>query len=214
MKKNFDKILVLITFSVFILIATSAFWIDIASPKKIDIKNALVFGDKNSKIKLVVFEDFNCKFCKKFSHDFLPQLKNKYIDSNKISYTIVPLSITHGSKPITNAAMIIYEMNKESFFEFLKIISDENFKIESKQELVEIAKNLKGVNIEIFKEFLNKEVFENVLQDNLDRAKKIVKPLQVPSFYLNGSLIKMSHISTKIDELISYGERQNEKNSE
>ncbi len=207
MKKNIDKLLVLTTFCFFIIAAITLFWIDIAHPKKIDLKKGLIFGNKNSSIKLVVFEDFKCKFCKKFLQEFLPQVKEKYIDTNKITYVVIPLAINYTSKPVANAAIIIYEMNKDGFFDFLKMISDENAIIETKEDLIEIAKKIEGVNIAIFKEFLNKEIFDNYLQDNLETAKKIIKPLQVPTIYLNGNSIKMNQINDKIEELISYGDK-------
>lgn len=209
MKKNIDKLLILTTSSVFLIIAIAIFWIDIAHPKKIDIKTGLSFGNKNSTIKLIVFEDFKCKICKNFSSEFLPQIKNKYIDTNLINYQIVPLAVISGSKPISNAAIIIYEMNKEGFFDFLKIISEENSMIETTEDIIEIAKKIKGVNIEIFKEFLHKEIYNKYLDENLQNAKKIIKPLQVPTVYLNGNSIKMDRINNKIEELISYAKKTN-----
>lgn len=207
MKKNIYKLLVLVTLSIVCIVSFTIFWIEIAHPKNIDLKNGLSFGNKNSLIKLVVFEDFNCKTCKKFSEEFLPSIKEKYIDSNVISYTIIPIAIVYNSIPISNAAIIIYEMTKEGFFEFLKIISNDNAKIETKEDLIEIAKTIKGVNIEVFKEFLNNEVYNNYLQENYEYAKKIVKPIQVPTIYLNGHSIKMDRIYNKIEELISYKEK-------
>jgi protein-disulfide isomerase len=207
MKKNFDKLLVLTTFSIFFSIFIALFWIDLAHPKKIDLKNGLVFGNTNSLINLVVFEDFKCKSCKKFSHEIFPQIKDKYLDTNKISYKVVPLAIIYGSKTVANAAIIIYEMNKKAFFDFIKIISDEAINIETKEDLVNIVKTIQGINIEVFKEFLVKGIFDNSLQDNLNYAKKIIKPFQVPAIYLNGNPIKINEINNKVDELIYYWEK-------
>lgn len=204
MKKNIDKLLVLSTLSFFIIVAFIVFWIDFAHPKKIEFNDGLIFGNKNATIKVVVFEDFKCRACKKFSDEVLPSIKQKYIDTNKINYMIVPLAILDGSKIFANAAIIIYGMNQNAFFEFLKIISDEKTTIESKEELINIAKNISGVNIEIFKEFLNKEIFNDYLDNNLQIAKELIKPLQIPVFYLNGSLINAKDLISKIEELLSY----------
>lgn len=207
MKNNIEKLLVLITFSIFLIATVSIFWIDMIHPKKIEIDNGLKFGNSNSSVKVVVFEDFSCKFCKTFVNNILPIIKERYIDTNKISYMIVPLAYLYDSKSVANAAVIIYEMNKNKFFDFLKVISDENTRIIAKEDLMKIAKNIDDINVDVFKEFLQKEIFNNYLEDNLVNAKKILKPLQVPTVYINGNLIKINEIDTKIEELISYGEK-------
>jgi protein-disulfide isomerase len=208
-KNNIDKLLVLITSFISLLIAVVVFWIDLAHPKKIDIKNCLSFGNKDSFVTLVIFEDFKCEYCKQFSSEILPQIKSKYIDTNKISYKVMPLAFIHGSRPIANAAIAIYELKKDQFFAFLKKISQKDVKAESKEDLINIAKNLEGVNLEIFKEFLNQDIFDNYLQNNLIYAKKIMKSFQVPTIYLNGHKIKnVEKINDKIEEFISYKENK------
>jgi len=207
MKKNLDKLLVIITTAVVGAIVTIVFFVDLVCPQNIEISNGLSFGGKNAKVNLVVFEDFKCKYCKVFTKDILPGIKKEYIDTNKINYMIVPLSFIHGSPPIANAAIAIYELNRSQFFEFIKIISDEDIKIDTKQDLIEIATKLERINLEIFKEFLDEEIFNEYLKDNLTYAKKLMRArFQVPTIYINGEKIQLDEINDKIEEYLSYKE--------
>src|SRR3989344_693095 len=41
-------------------------------------------GDKNAKVTMIEFSDFQCPFCRKFWNDALPQIKSQYIDTGKV----------------------------------------------------------------------------------------------------------------------------------
>jgi protein-disulfide isomerase len=187
MKKELEKILVIITISVFSITGMLVYCIDFFTPKKLDFENVLTFGNPKSEIKVVIFEDFICKFCKEYVNKIFPDLKKDYIDTNKISYTIVPVAFIYGSKPITSAAISVYELNKSKFFDFVKIISDKKTVMDSNQDILQIAKNLEGIDLRILKDFLDQDAFGEYLKDNLDYARKVMKgQFQVPAFYVNG----------------------------
>ncbi|MBN2479551.1 MAG: thioredoxin domain-containing protein [Parachlamydiales bacterium] len=203
MKKYYNKVLVVFTAALAVAIALIVFWVDLVCPKKLDEGFLLSFGDKGAKVNVVVFEDFQCKFCKKLSNEYFPFIKEKYLNNDKISYSIIPVAFICGSKPIANAAIAIYELNKDQFFEFLKIVSNSEQKIETKQDLINIAKSLKGVNIEIFKELLEKEVFNEYLDDNLLLSKNLMRRrFQVPSIFVNGQKVELKNLEKTIDEYL------------
>ncbi|KKK71660.1 hypothetical protein LCGC14_2911680 [marine sediment metagenome] len=155
MGRIIDKLLVIITISVAMIFAITTFFVDFLVPKNIDTENGLIFGNKNAKVTLVMFEDFKCKYCKEYFNETFPEIKERYIDTGKIKYVIIPLSFIYGSKLLTNAAIGIYELKKDQFFEFISIVSEKKSKNLTKQDLIKIASNLKGVNLEIFNEFLD-----------------------------------------------------------
>ena len=84
MKGNINKLLVIITTSVAIVFSTTVFFVDLVIPKSINIENGLSFGNKGSNVEFVFFEDFKCKYCKKYSTEIFPQIKEKYLDTEKI----------------------------------------------------------------------------------------------------------------------------------
>lgn len=206
MKKNKDKLLVIVTSAIALWIGTIIFFENFVSPKHLKIQNALTFGEEKSSVQFILFEDFQCKFCKKYTNEIFPEIKEKYLDTNKICYKIIPLAFMNGSKPIANAAIAIYELNKEKFFEFIKIISEKRTAMFTKQDLIEIVKNLDGIDLKAFIEFLNQEPFNEYLKKNLDYAKNIMKSkFHVPAMYLNGTKVNVKELKVKIEELfISY----------
>jgi len=47
-----------------------------------------VLGNKNATIWIVEFTDFQCPFCSRYHTQVFPQLKQNYIETNKIQYTV------------------------------------------------------------------------------------------------------------------------------
>ena len=41
-------------------------------------------GNKDAKIKVLVFESVTCSYCAKFHEDIYPKLKSEFVDSGKI----------------------------------------------------------------------------------------------------------------------------------
>ena len=56
-----------------------------------------VLGNKDAKVTLVEFSDFQCPFCEQFYTDLLPQLKKEYIDTGKakLAFRHYPLEQIH-----------------------------------------------------------------------------------------------------------------------
>ena len=206
MKKNIDKILVLLTIFVVALLSTIVLSIDLVGKKNIQLNNTLAFGRQDADLKIVVFEDFQCKYCKKYSQEFFPRIKAKYIDTGIISYELVPLAFIYGSRPVANAAIAIYELYNDKFFEFIDKISDESVKIDSKEEVLDIIKTMQGIDLKVFEDFLKMDIFEDYLENNFDYAHKIMPSFKVPSAYINGEIVKVDELEKSIDEIISYRE--------
>ena len=63
----------------------------------LDITGAPVKGEKNAKVVLVEFSDFQCPFCGRFVHDTIPQVETDYIKTGKIRYVFAdfPLESIH-----------------------------------------------------------------------------------------------------------------------
>ena len=208
MGKIKDKLLVIITIAIAIMFSTTSFFLNLLVPKEIDGESGLVFGNKDAKVTLVMFEDFKCKYCKEYFNETFPEIKEKYIDTNKIKYVIVPLSLMYGSKLAANAAIAIYELKKDQFFEFISIISQKKSKVLSKEELTKMAASLNGLNLEMFEEFLDNKVFSGYLENNMDMAKKIMSTVEIPTFFINGNRVEVDKIENAIEERLNYKEFQ------
>ena len=52
----------------------------------LSVKDNPFKGEKNAKITLIEFSDYQCPFCSRHSRDTLPQLEREYIASGKLKY--------------------------------------------------------------------------------------------------------------------------------
>jgi protein-disulfide isomerase len=64
------------------------------------IDDDVILGNKNAKVTIVEFSDFQCPFCRKFWSETLPQIKKDYIDTGKVNlvYRDFPLSFHPAAK--------------------------------------------------------------------------------------------------------------------
>jgi hypothetical protein len=199
MKKNIDKVLTLGILSIFIFAMVSTFFVELACPKCIKPKQEIFFGSKTAKVQVVVFEDFKCKYCKEFSNDHLKDIKKKYIDSNKIGYSIVPVSFICSSSHIANGAIAMYNLKRDKFFEYLYNVSFDDVIIESKEDLFKITKNIEGLNHVVFEDIVRYKIFDEDLEDNLKLSKFLMKKnFEVPTAYVNGMKVKINNLEDVI----------------
>ena len=94
------------------------------------VENDAILGDKNAKVTVVEFSDFQCPFCRQFWAQTFPQLKKDYIDAGKVKfvYRDFPLSSIHPSAEISAEATQCandqgkyWEMNNKIFGEEEKL---------------------------------------------------------------------------------------------
>jgi len=63
----------------------------------VSIDGGMSKGDKNAKLTLVEFTDFQCPFCSRHLRDTMPQIENDYIKTGKVRYVLrdFPLESIH-----------------------------------------------------------------------------------------------------------------------
>lgn len=68
-----------------------------AGPVDVDTGKLPILGDKNAKVTLVEFSDFQCPFCKQMFEESFPQIKKDFIDTGKakFAYRHYPLTTLH-----------------------------------------------------------------------------------------------------------------------
>lgn len=86
-------------------------------------------GDKNAKVTVIEFSDFQCPFCRRSYSDSIPQLKSEYVDTGKVLfvYRDFPLDSIHpGARPAAVAAECADEQGK--FWDYHNKVFDEQNK--------------------------------------------------------------------------------------
>ncbi len=63
----------------------------------VSIEGGMTKGDKNAKLTLVEFTDYQCPFCSRHLRDTFPQIENEYIKTGKVRYVLreFPLESIH-----------------------------------------------------------------------------------------------------------------------
>lgn len=80
---------------------------DPGAPVKVsDRSDAPVIGNKNAKITMYEFSDFQCPFCKRFFDETYNQIKTKYVDTGKVKIVFrhFPLSFHQNAQKAAEAA--------------------------------------------------------------------------------------------------------------
>ena len=107
-------------------------------PVKVSVDDDPVMGDKDAKVTIVEFSDFQCPFCSRFHQDTLPQIISEYINKGKVKlvYRDFPLSFHNFAKKASIAAECageqggdkVYFKYHDTLYENQASFSDENFK--------------------------------------------------------------------------------------
>lgn len=159
---------------------------------KVDVANGNLpyLGNKNAKVVMVDFSDFECPFCKKYFDETYAQIKKDYIDTGKIIYYYrhFPLSFHPAAKPTAIASECANEQGK--FWEFHDLVFKEQDKI-SQKTADEIKQALKGfaaslnLNTSQFNNCLDSEKYkDNVEKDTTEGTTAGVNG--TPTFFVNG----------------------------
>lgn len=157
--------------------APQAAALDNSGPVKVSIDNDPVMGDKNAKVTLIEFADFECPFCKRSFEDVIPQLKKEYIDKGKVKfvYRDLPLDFHQNAHKEAQAAECAREQGGDAtYFKY----HDEIYKRTTSNgtglaldKLPVIAKEL-GLNVGDFQQCLDTGKYKTEVDKDIADAQK------------------------------------------
>lgn len=80
----------------------------------VDIGHLPALGDKNSKVTIIDFSDFECPFCRRFFEETFSKIKKDYIDTGKavFYYRHFPLAFHPLAQPFAQASECANEQGK------------------------------------------------------------------------------------------------------
>ncbi len=188
-------------------------------PPKVEvaIDGQPTIGNPDAPVKVVLFEEPKCPHCKRFTEEVFPKLKEKYIDTKQISFTLVPVAFLKGSMPAATALISVYLQNKEQpnselFFTYLDYMyknqSEETLDWATPENLQRMAKAASPViNIAKLKRSANDEAFRSLIEKNTEYGKKLMGHLTTPTLYVNG--MKADDVSYEtVSKLIESAKRK------
>ena len=149
-----------------------------------------VLGDKNAKVTLIEWSDYECPFCKRHFTNTYPEIKKKYIDTGKVKmiFRDFPLGFHN---PLATQQAIAAECARELggdkvYFQYHDLIfqtTSSNGRGMEKSKLYELAEKV-SVDKAKFKKCLDDEKYKDEVKDDIsDGSSAGVRG--TPAFLIN-----------------------------
>ncbi|MBI2107316.1 DsbA family protein [Candidatus Woesearchaeota archaeon] len=153
-----------------------------------DVKydGAPVKGDKDAKVTIVEFSDFQCPFCGRFYEQTLPSIQKEYIDTGKVklAFRHLPLSFHEYAMPAAEASECANEQGK--FWEYHDKIFTNQPSL-SNEILSTWAKDV-GLDTDKFDKCMKDGNYKSKIQKDLNDAS-VLGASGTPTFFINGKIL-------------------------
>ena len=159
---------------------------EIVGEKIVSVGDDSMLGNKDAKVAIIEFSDYQCPYCKRFHTEAFEQLKKGYIDTGKVSfvYRDFPLSFHQNSQKASESAECADEQGK--FWEMHNAIFENQDNI-AVSDLKKYAKDL-GLDTNKFNDCMDLGRMEKeVKKDFADGSAAGVTG--TPTFFINGKML-------------------------
>lgn len=165
-----------------------------------------LLGDKNAKLTIVEFSDFQCPYCKRFYDETYEQIKREYVDSGKVrlAYRHMPLVIHPLAQDAGEASECANE--QDSFWQYHDKLFDEFNEWSAlgvdtaPQTFVTYAGEL-GLNTQAFESCLTSNKHDQTVKDDM-AAGTTAGATGTPTFFINGKPLVGAHPYATFKKLI------------
>lgn len=198
------KVLVWVTLAVFALIIGVTYFVtrnDLPESIPIVTHGQPTIGYPKARVQVVVFEEPKCVSCVHFNEHIFPKIKEEFIDTNKIRYTVIPVSFLPNSMKAAISLLCVYYANplypnSDLFFTYLDYL----FKHEPNErqdwvttdKLIEFAHGASpAINLQKLRTCIDVESYRVKIEKNTEYARNIMGgSLSTPTVYVDGIEVK------------------------
>lgn len=158
-------------------------------------------GDQNASVTIVEVSDFGCSHCRDFHAETLPSLKSDYIDTNDISWIVLPYALSSTTLPASNAAMCANE--QDAYAEFGELLFGQQGQAIAltRDGFMQAAEQL-GLEMNPFIDCLESGRYNGIIQENVNAARA-ARISATPSFMINDRLLEGAVPITVFQQRIS-----------
>lgn len=152
---------------------------------EINVGDAPAVGNKDAKVTVVEFSDFQCPFCAKGA-DIIKSLKKKYGDKVRFVFKNFPLPFHNQAEGAAVAGLCANEQSTDLFWK----MHDEMFADQTKLDVDSLKATAKkiGAKADEFNKCLDGNKHLAKVQSDMEEGRKI-KVKSTPTFFINGQLI-------------------------
>ena len=152
----------------------------------VKVGDAPILGNKNAKITLVEYSDFQCPYCAKGSK-IMHEIKKKYGDKVKVAFKNFPLPFHKQAKGAALAGLCAQEQGGNYFWKLHDFMFDNQSKLDS-NSLKEVAAKFQGFDRTKFNDCVDKNKYMAKVDADIQEGQNLgVK--STPTFFLNGKII-------------------------
>lgn len=174
---------------------------DFSKLYKIDIGQSQVKGNKDAKVTIVEFSDFQCPFSKRF-HAVIEDVLKAYPNDVKFVFKNFPLSMHPQARSAAKASLAAAEQGK--YWQMMDLLFQNNQDL-SEDKYKQLAGQL-GMNVEKFmKDYKDKDAeWEKRIKDDMVLASS-VDVRGTPTFFVNGMKTMardLEGFKAQIDEIL------------
>lgn len=157
------------------------------TPVNVSVGNLPPLGNKDAKVKVVEFADFQCPFCKQWETSVWPSLKRDYIDTGKIAFYWRDYPFL-GQESNYSASAARCANDQGKFWDFHDYLynnqAQENSGAFSKDNLKKFAATM-GLNTDQFNSCLDADKDAKAYQQDLSEGQK-AGVNGTPTVFVNG----------------------------
>ncbi len=165
---------------------------------EVEVGNAPFMGDKDAKVTIVEFSDFQCPFCARGAA-VTNEIKKKYGDKVKIAFKNFPLPFHNHARAAAMAGLCVHEQNPKAFWKMHDLMFEDQQGLD--QEGLKSKARQVGAKIEQFEECMTTEKFADQINSEVEQGTSVgVK--STPTFFVNGMVITGAQAIEVFSELI------------
>ena len=207
---------ILLWITIAALVAIAAFVYSLAQnelPEAIAVDTAghPTIGYPKAKVHVVAFLDPKCADSKSYNNRIYPMIKEKYIDTNKILYTVIPVSFIPDSTPASVALLCVYNQdpkypNGELFMKYLNYLyahqPPEHTDWTTTAKLTDMAKKASpAIDISNIENCTNKQEYRHQVAENTAYEELLIGHPQAPVLFIDG--MRLEQVSAqKVQKLM------------
>jgi protein-disulfide isomerase len=155
-----------------------------SNPVKIELGNAPVKGNKDARVTIIEFSDFQCPFCQRGAQTMEEVIK-AYPNDVKVAFKNLPLPFHPQAKPAAIAALAAHEQGK--FWEFYSELFANQQNL-SDEFYTATARKL-GLDAAKFAADLKSEKIAKQVEDDMQLANSL-GVRGTPGFFVNGVQVR------------------------
>jgi protein-disulfide isomerase len=159
--------------------------LSISNVYTIDIGQSPIIGDKDAKVHIVAFLDYQCPYCSQI-YPTLKEVLTKYPKEANLIIKHYPLTSIH--KAAENAALASLAAAKQNKYKELNDILFKNFRNINDETIQNYAKEA-GLDMTTFNKDIKDPELKKIITEDMKQGQK-VGVRGVPAIYINGKPVK------------------------